>query len=77
MVLRLILETIRTEHRYILLLWLTESLSMFQLIKLLLDSGAEVDIRDNQDRTPLHFAVVANKISANVSANQIAVRQWC
>ena len=36
---------------------------MFQLIKLLLDSGAEVDIRDNQDRTPLHFAVVANRIS--------------
>ena len=36
---------------------------MFQLIKLLLDSGFEVDIRDNQDRTPLHFAVVANRIS--------------
>ena len=50
---------------------------MFQLIKLLLDNGAEVDIRDNQDRTPLHFAVVTNKISVNVSANQIAVRQWC
>ena len=66
---RLISETIRTELHYILLL-------LFQLIKLLLDNGAEVDIRDNQDRTPLHFAVVANKISANVSANQIAVRQW-
>ena len=60
MVQRLISETIRTELHYILLLSLTEYLSMFQLIKLLLDNGADVDIRDNQDRTPLHFAVVAN-----------------
>lgn len=37
--------------------------SQYQLIKLLLENGADVDIRDNQERTPLHFAVVANRIS--------------
>ena len=37
--------------------------SLFQLIKLLVENGAHVDIKDNQDRTPLHFAVVANRLS--------------
>ena len=36
---------------------------MFKLTKYLIENGADVDIRDDQERTPLHFAVVANRIS--------------
>ena len=36
---------------------------MFKLTKFLIENGADVDIRDDQERTPLHFAVVANRIS--------------
>ena len=35
---------------------------LLQMIDLLLDHGAFIDILDEQHRTPLHFAVVANRI---------------
>lgn len=36
---------------------------LFQVIEELLDLGTEVDILDEQERTPLHFAVVVNRMS--------------